>query len=130
MKWYRSTRDFLEGMEKGAAKAGGRFGLAFRAVLLFFTTLILLAPFVVVAFWAVVPLPVAGGGRCGGPRSRSPTSIVAALRFGLPCRWSLLLPLGLVLILFVGQRSMWLAFCARRCSLARRPTQSGIHPGR
>lgn len=109
VKWYRSTRDFLEGMEKGAAKAGGRFGLAFRAVLLFFTTLILLAPFVVVAFWAVVPLPVAVVAGAGSAIAFT-TSIVAALRFGLPCRWSLLLPLGLVLILFVGQRSMWLAF--------------------
>ena len=109
VKWYRSTRDFLQGMEKGAAKAGGRFGLALRAVLLFLTTLVLLAPFVVLAFWAVVPLPVAVVA-CAGSAIAFTTSIVAALRFGLPWRWSLLLPLGLVLILFVGQRSMWLAF--------------------
>ena len=109
VKWYRSTRDFLQGMEKGAAKAGGRFGLAMRAVLLFFTTLVLLAPFVVLAFWAVVPLPVAVVA-CAGSAIAFTTSIAAALRFGLPWRWSLLLPLGLVLILFVGQRSMWLAF--------------------
>ena len=109
VKWYRSTRDFLEGMEKGAAKAGGRFGLALRAVLLFLTTLVLLAPFVVLAFWAVLP-PAVAVVACAGAAIAFTTSIVAALRFGLPWRWSLLLPLGLVLILFVGQRSMWLAF--------------------
>ena len=109
VKWYRSSRDFLEGMEKGAAKAGGRFGLALRAVLLFFTTLVLLAPFVVLAFWAVIPLPVALVA-CAGSAIAFITSIVAALRFGLPWRWSLLLPLGLLLMLFVGQRSLWLAF--------------------
>ena len=109
VKWYRSTRDFLEGMEKGAAKAGGRFGLAVRAVLLFFTTLVLLAPFVVLAFWAAIPLLVALVA-CAGSAIAFITSMAAALRFGLPWRWSLLLPLGLLLMLFVGQRSLWLAF--------------------
>ena len=109
VKWYRSTRDFLEGMEKGAAKAGGRFGLAVRAVLLMVATCVLVAPFVVLAFWASISLPVAVVA-CAGSVIALTTSILAALRFGFSWRWSLLLPLGLVLILFVGQRSMWLAF--------------------
>jgi hypothetical protein len=108
VRWYRSTRDFLQGMEKGAAKAGGRLGLIFRAMMVLSLTLLLLIPFVMLCLWAFIPTTV-GVIAIAGCLIAMGTALASALRFGLPWLWAGILPVGLILTLLVAQRSLWLA---------------------
>ena len=106
--WYRSTRDFLQGMEKGAAKARGRTGLLFRSLVILVVTLILLIPFAMLPLWSLLPAAVCIIALIGCLIAIA-TGIISARRFSLPWIWSGILPIGLLLTLFVGQRSFWLA---------------------
>ncbi|MBG79928.1 MAG: hypothetical protein CMJ39_04355 [Phycisphaerae bacterium] len=108
VRWYRSTRDFLQGMEKGAAKAGGRIGLLLRAMMVLCLTVLLLIPFIMVCTWALVPSGI-GITAAIGCLIAIGTGLASALRFGLPWIWTGVLPLGLILTLLVAQRSLWLA---------------------
>ncbi|MCH2134441.1 MAG: glycosyltransferase [Phycisphaerales bacterium] len=106
--WYRSTRDFLQGMEKGAAKGGGRMGLFLRSLLILLLTLVLLVPFALLALWNLLPTAV-GALAVISCLIAIGTGLISALRFGLPWTWTGILPVGLFLTLLVGQRSLWLA---------------------
>lgn len=106
--WYRSTRDFLQGMEKGAAKARGRTGLLFRSLMILVVTLILLIPFGMLPLWSLLPKTVCILALIGCLIAIA-TGIISALRFSLPWIWTSILPISLLLTLFVGQRSFWLA---------------------
>ena len=106
--WYRSARDFLQGMEKGAAKARGRKGLFVRSMVTFLVTAVLLIPFIMLSLWSLLP-PAIGMLAIIGCLIAITTGIISALRFGLPWIWMGLLPVSLLLTLFVGQRSLWLA---------------------
>ncbi len=108
VRWYRSTRDFLQGMEKGAAKAGGRFSLTLKSVGLLVSTLVLLVPFLLPSLWAGAPVSAEVVALLGGGLAIL-TGLLAAARFGYSWPWALVLPVGLVLTMLVGQRSLWLA---------------------
>ena len=107
--WYRSTRDFLQGMEKGAAKAGGRMGLVIRSLMLLLLTSILIAPFALVSTWVHLPMTAAISILITCLLAIA-TALFCAFRFGLPWIWVLVLPVGLVLTLMVALRSFSLAF--------------------
>jgi len=106
--WYRSTRDFLQGMEKGAAKGGGRIQLILHSILILVLVLALLSSFALLALWSVVPLPVSLIALISALVATA-TTLTASHRFGLPTAWACLVPLGLLSTLLVSQRSLWLA---------------------
>lgn len=107
--WYRSTRDFLQGMEKGAAKAGGRMGLVVRSLTLSLLTSILLAPFVLASTWIQLPIAAVIAALAACVLAIA-TAMFSALRFGLPWIWVSVLPVGLLLTLLIALRSFTLAF--------------------
>ena len=106
--WYRTTRSFLQGMEKGAAKAGGRAGLFIQSLLGVLLALATLSPFLLLGLWVMLPTPVAMIALAGSAWAIVTTSLVA-IRFGLPLTWAFLLPVGILTASFVGQRALWLA---------------------
>ena len=107
--WYRSTRDFLQGMEKGAAKAGGRMGLVIRSLTILLLTLVLVAPFALVSTWIHLPIGAAIPALITCVLAIV-TGMISAIRFGLPWIWVLVLPVGLLLTLMIALRSFLLAF--------------------
>ncbi|MEE2908643.1 MAG: glycosyltransferase family 2 protein [Planctomycetota bacterium] len=113
--WYRSTRDFLQGMEKGAAKVGPRPMLLLQSILVLLLSLSALSPFIMLALWSIIPMPTALIALVAAVTGII-TTLVSAIRFALPWNWALLVPLGLVAGLFVAQRSLWLAM-----------TRGGVH---
>ena len=113
--WYRSTRDFLQGMEKGAAKFGHRAMLILQSILVLLLSLSALSPFVMLALWSIIPMPTALIALVAAVTGII-TTLVSAIRFALPWNWALLVPLGLVAGLLVAQRSLWLAI-----------TRGGVH---
>ena len=106
--WYRSTRDFLQGSEKGAAKFGNRARLIMHAFLSMLSGLALLSPFVMLALWAIIPLPTALLALVGAVVGIG-TCVANSIRFALPVSWAILVPIGLLAGIFLGQRSLWLA---------------------
>ncbi|MDG2424884.1 MAG: glycosyltransferase family 2 protein [Phycisphaerales bacterium] len=106
--WYRTRRDFLKGMEKGAAKFGNRLQLLMHSILVLLLCLSVLSPYIMLALWPILPLPVALIALATAIIGIV-TTTASALRFALPKEWAMLVPCGLLMALFVGQRSLWKA---------------------
>ena len=106
--WYRSTRDFLQGMEKGAQGRRSN-GTGRRSLILSLLTSILLAPFALASTWIQLPIAAAIAALAACVLAIA-TAMFSALRFGLPWIWVFVLPVGLLLTLLIALRSFTLAF--------------------
>ncbi|MAT82564.1 MAG: hypothetical protein CMJ29_13090 [Phycisphaerae bacterium] len=111
--WYRTRRDFLKGMEKGAAKFGHRPRLLLQSMLVLLLCLSVLSPYILLTLWPMLPLPVALIALSASVLGII-TTLASSIRFALPREWAAMVPVGLIVTLFVGQRSIWKAIIKGR----------------
>ena len=104
IEWYRTTRQFLRGTEKGVAKARTRAGIVISCVLGLVLMIIDIMPFVLMAW---LPLPPAMLGAATASLAVL-LGVMVAVAFRLPRWWALLSPFGTIAALLITLRAMML----------------------
>ena len=100
--WYRTAAQFLQGTEKGVAKASTRLGSNGSGLLAVIVVCIDLLPWLLL-FW----LPSAPGLLASATAAMAVlVSVNVARAFGLPVFWALLVPLGAIMTLLITWRAV------------------------
>jgi len=106
IEWYRTAGQFLQGSEKGVAKARTRWGIACSGLIGCVAIGIDASPWVMLAWLPAPPALLAAATAAVATF----VGVLVAVRFGLPRWWALLSPIGAAAGLLITLRAMVLAF--------------------
>lgn len=105
IEWYRTTKQFLEGAEKGVAKARTRLGIAVTGLVGVLLIALDVSPLLMLVWWPAPSSLLAAATLA----MATMCSVMLAASFGLPRWWALLWPFGALAGLLITLRSMTLA---------------------
>lgn len=105
IEWYRTASQFLQGSEKGVAKARTRTGIVLSGMAAFLVVAIDVSPFVLLLWLPSPPALLAAV----TASIATVLSFCVAASFGLPRWWALLTPFGTLAGLLIMLRAMSLA---------------------